>query len=366
MKNRIFILLVAVSLLAGACSAPNNPAATPEVLPTALADKTIVAEGKVEPVLFAEIAFNASGVVSEVLVQEGQTVKKGDVLARLGNSESFQAEVARAEEALILAERAFDTSQATVLKDLGVAYEAVRLAQMKFDNFDIPTKIKNGTPAEGVEKMYAEVEKARADYEPYKYLGSENEARKIRKERLDNAWSDLNQAIRWAKLEADLNTAKSKLESAQNEFSAMSGGSQAESLAKAQYETAQANLSAAKAALANVELVSPFDGVVAKLEVKVGGSVNPGQVAVTIADFSSWLVKTTDLTELDVVNIAEGQAVNVTLDAIPDAAFTGKVVSIGQTYADRQGDIVYEVTVTLTDTHPAMRWGMTAVVKFAQ
>ncbi len=364
MKNKILVLLLAISLLITACSNPGNQAATPEVIPTVLADKTIVAEGKIEPIHFAEIAFNASGVVSEMLVEEGQTVKKGDVLARLGNSESYQAEVARAEEALILAQRAFDTSQSTVLKDLGVAYETVRQAQIKFDNFDIPTKLKNGTPAEGVEKMYAEVEKARTEYEPYKYLSDDNQAKRIRKDRLDDAWADLNQAIRWAKFEADLNTAKSQLDSAQKEFSAMSNGSQSDSLAKAQYETAQANLSAARAALANVELVAPFDGVVAGLNIKVGGSVNSGQIAITIADFSSWVVKTTDLTELDVVTVRQDQAVTVTLDALPSATFKGKVHSIGQTYTQQQGDIVYEVTVTLTDSHPDMRWGMTAVVRF--
>ena len=365
MKNRILTLILSLSLLVTACSTSGNAvSATPEVIPIVIADNTIIAEGNIEPIQFAEIAFNASGVVSEVYVEEGQTVKKGNVLVRLGNSESAQAEVARAEEALILAQRAFDTSQSTVLKDLGEAYEVVRQAQIKFDNFDIPTKLKKGTPAEGVERMYAEVEKARTDYEPYKYLSDDNQAKKIHKDRLDNAWSDLNQAIRWAKFEADLNTAKSQLDSAQKEFNALSSGSTESSLAKAQYDSAQANLSAAKAALANVELVAPFDGVVANLGVKIGGSINAGQIAVTIADFSSWLVKTKDLTELDVVTVKQGQAVTVTLDAIPGVTFNGKVQSIGQTYAEKQGDIVYEVTVTLTDPHPDMRWGMTAVVKF--
>lgn len=364
MKSKILVLFVGLSLLIGACSTANNQAATPEVIPTVVADKTIVAEGKIEPIHFAEIAFNASGVVNEVLVSEGQSVRKGDVLARLGNTEAYKADVARAEEALILAQRTFDTSQSTVLKDLGVAYEVVRQAQIKFDNFDIPTKLKPGTPAEGVEKMYADVETARTAYEPYKYLSDDNQAKKIRKDRLDDAWADLNQAIRWAKLEADLKTAKAELESAQKEFSAMSSSSPIDSLAKAQYETAQANLSAAQAALTNVELTAPFDGVVAGLDVKAGNSISAGQIAVTLADFSGWLVKTTDLTELDVVKIKQDQSVNVTLDAIPDTAFTGKVISIGQTYADKQGDIVYEVTVTLTEMNPAMRWGMTAVVKF--
>lgn len=367
MNTRFVILsLLAFSLLFSACSTPSAATATPEVIPTVIADKTIIAEGNLEPVHFAEIAFNASGVVKDVLVQEGQTVKKGDVLARLGNSESYQAEVARAEEALIQAQRAFDTSQSTVLKDLGVAYETVRQAQIRFDNFDIPTKIKNGTPAQGVEKMYAEVETARADYEPYKYLSDDNEAKKIRKTRLDDAWANLNQAIRWAKLEADLNTAKSQLDSALKEFNALGDNSQENSLAKAQYNTAQANLSAAKAALANVELTAPFDGTVAGLDIKVGGSVSAGQIAVTIADFSSWVVKTTDLTEMDVVSVKPAQAVSVSLDAIPDSTFAGKVESIGQTYAKQQGDIVYEVTVTLTDSNPGMRWGMTAAVKFEE
>ncbi len=366
MKHRIFIAILALSLLVSACSTSAAPAATPEAIPTVIADTAIITEGNIEPVNFAEIAFNASGVVSEVFVEEGQTVKKGDVLVRLGNSESAQAEVARAEEALILAQRAFDTSQSTVLKDLGEAYEAVRQAQIRFDNFDIPTKLKSGTPAEGVEKMYAEVERARADYEPYKYLSDDNQAKRIRKDRLDDAWADLNQAIRWAKLEADLNTTKSELASALSEFNSLTDDSQGNSLAKAQYETAQANLSAAQSALANVELVAPFDGVVAGLDVNVGNSINAGQIAVTIADFSSWVVKTTDLTELDVVAVKQGQAVTVTLDALPGVTFNGKVQSIGQTYSEMQGDIVYEVTVTLTDSHPDMRWGMTAVVKFEQ
>jgi len=79
---------------------------------------------------------------------------------------------------------------------------------------------------------------------------------------------------------------------------------------------------------------------------------------------SSWTVITTDVTEIDVVKLAEGQLVTVTLDAIPDVELKGEVLSIGQNYAQNQGDIVYEVTVVLTDINPAMRWGMTAEVKF--
>jgi HlyD family secretion protein len=100
------------------------------------------------------------------------------------------------------------------------------------------------------------------------------------------------------------------------------------------------------------------------LDLKVGEFIAAGHPVVTIADVSSWIVKTTDLTEIDVVNVREGQSVEVTLDALPGVTLNGNVLSIGQSYSENQGDIVYEVAILLEDKNPAMRWGMTAEVKF--
>jgi hypothetical protein len=54
------------------------------------------------------------------------------------------------------------------------------------------------------------------------------------------------------------------------------------------------------------------------------------------------------------------------LDALPDVELNGNVFSISQNYSENQGDVVYEVTILLTDIDPAMRWGMTAVVNFVK
>ena len=240
----------------------------------------------------------------------------------------------------------------------------MRKSQINLDNYDIPSYLKGGTPSEGVDKMYAELETARKAYEPYRYQGANSPTRKEQKKRLDDAWDRFNRAIRWAKLEAELKQAQTELDSAQAEFSAAAGGSENESLAQASYSTAQANLLAAQAALANVELAAPFDGLVAELNAKEGSSINAGQIAVKVADFSSWLVKTTDLTEMDVVSLTEGQSAIVTLDAIPDVNLKGSILSIGQSFSESQGDVVYEVVILLSDSHPAMRWGMTAGVTF--
>ncbi len=126
----------------------------------------------------------------------------------------------------------------------------------------------------------------------------------------------------------------------------------------------EARLRAAEAGLAAFTVTAPFDGIVADLPARLGSSISAGQIAVTVADFSSWLVVTTDLTEIDVVELAEGDPVAIRLDALPEVEFSGSVLSIGQTFAESQGDVVYEVTLLLDDTHPALRWGMTAAVTF--
>ena len=71
MKNiKLLILSVLVLTLAACGKAPATPQATQ--IPTVIADDTIIAEGRVEPIQYAKIAFNASGAISEVLVKEGQ------------------------------------------------------------------------------------------------------------------------------------------------------------------------------------------------------------------------------------------------------------------------------------------------------
>ncbi len=78
MKQPVLITLIAVSLLVSACGAGGAATtATPEAIPTVIADSTIIAEGRLQPVRDAEIAFTASGVVSNILVQEGEPVKQG-------------------------------------------------------------------------------------------------------------------------------------------------------------------------------------------------------------------------------------------------------------------------------------------------
>jgi multidrug resistance efflux pump len=180
-----------------------------------------------------------------------------------------------------------------------------------------------------------------------------NTAKRLKKQ-LDDAWGKYRKAVQWLDRESAVANAKAQLAQAQKDYDSLQDASLAEDTA------------GARAALANAELRAPFSGTITNLDLKVGEFAASGTPAVTIADFSSWVVKTTDLTEIDVVNIKEGQPVTLTLDALPGVTLKGYVLSIAQNYGERQGDIVYKVTVLLTDQNPAIRWGMTAQVNFHQ
>ena len=306
-------------------------------------DSTIIAEGRLEPVRYAEIAFTASGRISDILVEEGDEVKQGDEIIRLGDASdtryaAAQLELVSAKQALTDLTNAAgsDFAQAVIdLKDAQEEYEkAVNFLEYLQDS-----------------KKVSQTEIRR--YYLVQTWGR-YELRTKSKQFKGPAPAD------WI-LEAqnDLALKKARLDAAQRAYDRLQGGADADQLA-----VLEARLKAAEAGLAAFSIVAPFDGVVADLHARLGGSIQTGEPAVTVADFSEWLVKTTDLTEIDVVKLTEGQAVSVTLDAIPDTVLRGEVLSIGRTYAENQGDIVYTVTILLTDSNPAMRWGMTTSVAF--
>jgi len=355
-KNIVFFVIV-LGLLLTACGAGGTPATEAAAVPTVLADKTIISEGRVEPVRFVEIGFNASGLVSEVLVKQGDPVTAGQVIARLKNNDA----------------QTLETAQAAVARELADANEALRAAQYALDVFDIPSDLRKLTADEAARVTLEKLEQARKEYEPYKYINENakkdttdrNKDCKIKngiekctnmgryyEKVLDDAWADYHKAIQWLDRQSALEKAQTRLAEAEKNFSALQNGANPEEIA------------GTLASLADAELRAPFPGTVARLDLKVGEPASVGTTVVTIADFSKWAIKTTDLTEIDVVNIKQGQNVTITLDALPNVKLTGTVDEIGQTFSEKQGDIVYEVTIILNDTNPAIRWGMTAEVKF--
>ena len=131
-------------------------------------------------------------------------------------------------------------------------------------------------------------------------------------------------------------------------------------------DNAKAQVAAAQDALGNFELQAPFDGVVADVSVDLGQQVGPETVAVSVIDPSQWIVETNDLTELEVVRLAQGQKVSMVPDALPDVKLTGVIQTISSAFTKQGGDIVYNVRILVDNPlDPRIRWGMTVEATFA-
>ena len=341
MKYKVFITFIGLALLFTACSPAAT--ATSQPIPTVIADSTIIAEGRIEPLDYAEIAVTGSGLVSEVLVGEGQTVKKGELLIRLGGESD--ANYAKAQYELVSAQKALND----LIKDseADLAQAVIDLKQAKED-----------LEKAEVYLHYLKTSKKVPQPETFVYYIKRGKGYDVRlrthhyKGPAPAGWIDQAEeavALKQADMEKLQSTVDRMKENGvdPNEMSVL-----------------EAQLDAAKAEVAAFEITAPFDGVVAKMDAKAGSSIRAGEVAVVLTDVSSWLVKTTDLTEIDVVELTENDPVMVSLDALPNLELKGTILSISQTFLENQGDIMYEVTVLLNDTHPAIRWGMTANVTF--
>ena len=378
MKKLLLSVFVALAFLLTACGETNTPVPAPE--PVQETRSVVIAEGTLFPDPSIELSFAQPGILAEMLIAEGDLVTEGQIIARLENIEILQAEVARAEEAYLMAEQVFNTAEATALKNLSNAHEALRIAQLDFDNFDIPSDLRNMGTREALTYTYAKLEEARTNFEPYKYLEErlEREIRneqpekpkvyrstaKIYKRQLDDAWADYRKAIQWAELEAGVEAAKGNVKNTQSEFDNLSasGNSEHVAVAQAQFESARANLDAARAALANSQLRAPFAATVLSLDLSVGETVNAGIPAAYLGNTNQWKVETKDLAEIDVANVAVDDTVTVKLDAFPDEEFTGIVTEIDPVGKLYLGDMTYQITISLDEADPRFMWNMTATV----
>ena len=120
----------------------------------------------------------------------------------------------------------------------------------------------------------------------------------------------------------------------------------------------------AAASLAQSTLLAPYDGMVVDIQVIPGETVQPGQTVLTLVDLGDLQIKTTDLSERDIPRVKFGQSVDVYIEAL-DVTIEGKVVRISPISETVGGDVVYPVTIELSEQPEGLLWGMTAEVQIA-
>jgi multidrug resistance efflux pump len=171
-----------------------------------------------------------------------------------------------------------------------------------------------------------------------------------------------------AEAEARLKVAQAQLKAAKDRLANLIEGVDATvlSAAKLRRESAETSLTAAQAALETLELRTPLAGKLVGWDVQPGQFVTAGQSVGAVADFSSWLVQTDDLTELEVVQISSGQEAKVILDALPENPMNAEVIHVAERFEEKRGDVTYTVTLALKDPVEALRWGMTGQISFGE
>lgn len=361
------VWFVVLALFISACGGKTTQEATPT--PEAASSTAVIAEGRLEPIRAANLAFQARGTVEAVLVKQGDTVSAGDVLARLANAGAAEAQVVVAQNAYDALLRNQSGNRAELWQAYMSAQKARAVAEKKWEDLnvdDIEDQIEDAKAI--IEDRTEDLEDAQKDFDKYKDLDKDNSKYKSAEDELERAQEDLNQAKR--DLEEDVrkrdevraayDLALANEAEAKHQYEISLDGPNADQLA-----LAKANLDAAQDALSNYVITAPFNGVVAEVNVEAGEQVGPETRAVSVADYASWVVKTTDVTELEVVKLKVGQKVSMIPDALQNLTLTGTITEISDAYTLQGGDVLYTVHIQVNTPDPTLRWGMTVEATFA-
>ncbi|MFQ5664113.1 MAG: efflux RND transporter periplasmic adaptor subunit [Terriglobia bacterium] len=292
----------------------------------------VTASGEVRPRNYVNINSQSFGKIVEIRVEEGDRVRKGQVLLRLeavqpaASVEGQRALVRSGEAAVEAAEASLRTAQ----------------AELQRNRADFNRALLNWERAQG---LYVDQLISEQEYDTRK---AEFESAK--------AAVELAQA-RVSQAEAELDRAHSNLQQARAQLTRL-----ADVLQKTIY-------------------TSPIDGVVTNLPVHVGeqmvpGIQNaPGSFLMTVADMSE-VTAEVKVDETDIVNVRLGQPAEVTVDAYPNRTFHGKVTEIGTTALVRstgrstaelqtgtQEAKDFKVVVTLSDPPTIVRPGLSTTAR---
>jgi HlyD family secretion protein len=293
----------------------------------------VTASGEIRPKNYTNVLGEGIGKITDVVVSEGDHVKKGDILLHLENIQpgadvqAQQASIDAAIAAMKGASANYDSSIAT-------------MAQRQSD-----------------------LDKAKLDWQRSQLLFKEQ---LIAKQEYDAAKATYDGAV------AGLNAAQANLESS-----------------RATRDQVRFNLDQARAVLAHQEDVlrkttyrSPIDGIVSYIAVRVGENVVPGiqnatgSFLMTISDMSI-VTAEVKVDETDITNVKDGQTADVTIDALPDKTFKGHVTEVGElailrtsgsaamteTTANTQEARDFKVVITLDTPPPSLRPGLSLTAK---
>ena len=271
----------------------------------------VSASGKIQPQRLVNISADTMGRVTELRVEEGQRVQKGEFLLQIDPRNLTTA---------------FNQTSASL------AASRSTMEQLKVSLDGTRTNLKS----------------AQDNFTRQQQLWKQG---LTTKESLENAENQVK--VR----QAELNSQERQIETQ-----------------RLRMTQEQATVENAKLNLSKVRIESPITGIITRRNIEEGETVvigtmnNAGTVLLTVADMSV-IEAEVEVDETDIPNVQLGQKAKVTIDAMPNKTFTGKVTEIGNSPIQAAGASAasqatnFKVKVTLDGEVPDVRPGFTATAE---
>jgi HlyD family secretion protein len=277
--------------------------------------RSVVATGKVQPLTQVEVKSKASGIVKQVFVHYGDTVKQGQVLVDLDKVE-LQARVREAKASLLAAQAALESADAAYAR--------------------------NKVEAEGTDLPFLKSAMERA-------LELNREGL-IAKALLEDAEKAYHVALNKQTV-AFRNVAVTRAEVARS---------------KAQVAQSEATLERAEEDLRNSTLVSPMDGLVLSRDVEVGDAVSSilvlgseATLIMTLGDVSQVYVLG-KVDEADIGRVYLGQRARIVVESFKDRKYEGRVTKISPLGVEKDNVTTFEVRASIQNPDGELKANMSA------
>ena len=322
-KKRIFWIvgvIVVIVICAGALIAAKSggtridPSKLAKVEKGDLA-KSVVATGKVTPIVQVEIKSKASGIVKKLYVEYGDRVKEGQILCDLDKVE-IEAEVRSQKANVEAAEANYVSTQADYAR-----------AKVDAEGPDIPMLLRAYQRAQKMAKEGV-----------------------VSQSNLDDAQKAYELAVNKQQVsQAQLGVLKAKI-----------------AQAEAQVQSAHAQLKQLEEQLSYTTIYSPMDGIVLSRDVEVGDAVSSilvlgssATLVMTIGDTSQVYVKG-KVDESDIGKVYLGQPARIKVESFKDKTFYGKVTKISPMGVEKDNVTTFEVRVSINNPGGELKAAMTA------
>jgi HlyD family secretion protein len=292
----------------------------------------VTASGEIKPTTYTNITAQGFGRITEILVKEGDHIKKGDKLLLQDNVQA-NADVQAQDAAINSTESGVQAAEAS--------YKAAQ---------------------SDLVMQQANLEKAKLDYDRGVGLYKDG---LIPKQDFDQRKTTYDAAV------ATVDASKARMLAQKAQLDEI----------RAQLAQGKAVLVHTKDILSKTTYISPINGIVSYLPVRMGEYVVPGiqnatgSFLMTLSDMST-VTSEVKVDETDIVNVRIGQDADVTIDAVPGKVFRGKVTDIGsqavlrssglattQTTTSNQEAKDFKVVVTIENPPDNLRPGLSTTAK---